>query len=240
MGTSPPLTSHVRRAAGAAKGPRAPRGYLCIMVRPASASARRFPGRTSEPLCTRVAADACECRLCPVLTCVFAHSQHGAWRARSCARVSGTAGEQDLHSRLPATMPPSRGAPCSCLLHSSTPLDHPLPETCACAFLPRVRACLVNKRVLLLPRVRACFFSCTGLGLSSSSYRPSAPRWVGSFTRCGAPSRAEKNCSSFLHDDCRGTRPNPSPVLPLPGVVSEPPCPSAGSRCEYRQDPEVF
>ena len=94
---------------------------------------------------------------------------------------------------------------------------------CACAFLPRVRACLVNKRVLLLPRVRACFFSCTGLGLSSSSYRPSAPRWVGSFTRCGAPSRAQKNCSSFLHDDCRGTRSNPSPVLPLPGVVSEPP-----------------
>ena len=107
---------------------------------------------------------------------------------------------------------------------------HPPPSTtpflkrvCACAFLPRLCACLVNKRVLLLPRVRACFFSCTGLGLSSSSYRPSAPRWVGSFTRCGAPSRAQKNCSSFLHDDCRGTRSNPSPVLPLPGVVSEPP-----------------
>ena len=83
-----------------------------------------------------------------------------------------------------------------------------------------MRACLVNKRVLLLPRVRACFFSCTGLGLSSSSYRPSAPRWVGSFTRCGAPSPAEKNCSSFLYDNCRGSRSNPSPVLPLPGVVS--------------------
>ena len=54
---------------------------------------RRFPGRAStEPLCTRVAADACECRLCPDLaTCVVAHSQHGAWRARSCARVYGTA-----------------------------------------------------------------------------------------------------------------------------------------------------
>ena len=81
---------------------------------------RRVPGRAStEPLCTRVAADACECRLCPVLTCVVAHSQHGAWRARSCARVYGTAGEQDLHSLLPsATTGPSS-------IHRSTHLDHP-------------------------------------------------------------------------------------------------------------------
>ena len=85
---------------------------------------RRFLGDSldarlqyTEPLCTRVAADACECRLCPVLTCVVAHSQHGAWRARSCARVYGTAGEQDPDS-LSATTGPSS-------IHRSTHLDHP-------------------------------------------------------------------------------------------------------------------
>ena len=51
---------------------------------------RRFPGRASpEPLCTRVAVDACECRL-PDL----APSQHRR-RARSCARACGTADEED-------------------------------------------------------------------------------------------------------------------------------------------------
>ena len=106
------------------------------MVRPASASARRFPGRTSEPLCTRVAADACECRLCPDLaTCVVARSQPGSWRARSCARVSGTAGEQDLHSRLPATM---RSCATGALApHPLAYSIHPPPSTTP--FLKRVR-----------------------------------------------------------------------------------------------------
>ena len=55
---------------------------------------RRFPGRAStEPLCTRVAADACECRLCPDL----APSQHASWRARFFARACGTADEEDPH-----------------------------------------------------------------------------------------------------------------------------------------------
>ena len=98
---------------------------------------RRVPGRAStEPLCTRVAADACECRLCPDLaTCVVARSQPGSWRARSCARVSGTAGEQDLHSRLPATM---RSCATGALApHPLAYSIHPPPSTTP--FLKRVR-----------------------------------------------------------------------------------------------------
>ena len=40
---------------------------------------------------------------------------------------------------------------------STTPLDQPPPETCACPLLPRVPGLVC----------RACFFSCTGLRLSS-------------------------------------------------------------------------
>ena len=114
---------------------------------------RRFPGRASaEPLCTRVAADACGCRLCPDLaTCVVAHAQHGSWRARSCACVYGIAGEQDRHSRLPsATM--SAGEPSQPCVSCATgalalslppPFIHPPrpppPETCACLLLLRAQ-----------------------------------------------------------------------------------------------------
>ena len=48
LGTSPPFTSRVRRAAGAAKGPRAPRGYSRIVVRPASASAHPTRAKPSN------------------------------------------------------------------------------------------------------------------------------------------------------------------------------------------------
>jgi hypothetical protein len=125
---------------------------------------RRFPGRTStEPLCTRVAADACECRLCPDLaaTCVVALSQHGSWRARSCARVyDGTADEEDPHPS--ATM--SAGEPSL----PPPPSTTPPPETCACLLL------LVHRALTLIFFVPAVG-TILGLGGHASWWR-SQPR----------------------------------------------------------------
>ena len=103
--------------------------------------------RSTEPLCTRVAADACECRLCPDL----APSQHASWRARFFARAYGTADEEDPHpsatrcraGQVAAHRPnvtTHRDAGCRttllvpllvlpCIIPSHSPLRPPVPRT---------------------------------------------------------------------------------------------------------------
>ena len=167
LGTSPPLTSRVRRAAGGAKGPRAPRGYSRIMVRPASASAHPTLHRWRWLLILNMVPGA-----------------RGLALASMVPRVSKTYIAY-FHQQ-------PRGHPPFIDPHpSTTPLLKRVPASSTCA----------------VPGVPSCFFSCTGLRLSSSLYRPSAPRWVGSVTHGGAPRRAGRNCSFFL-------APTPRPCFP--------------------------
>ena len=88
------------------------------------ASCRRVcqgAARTERLLAHHGAARLCFSSPHPAPVAVVAHSQHGAWRAWSCARVYGTAGEQDLHSLLPsATTGPSS-------IHRSPPRPPPRP-----------------------------------------------------------------------------------------------------------------
>ena len=96
---------------------------------------------------------------------------------------SATTGPSSIHRSPPLNPPPSPPRPPpSTTPPQPPPRPPPRPPSSTTPFL---------KRVPLLPRVpclmcRACFFSCTGLRLSSSLHRPSAPKWVGSVTRGGA------------------------------------------------------
>ena len=126
------LTSRVRRAAGGAKGPRAPRGYSRIMVRPASASAHPTLHRWRWLLILNMVPGA-----------------RGLALASMVPQVSKT---YIAYFQQPRGHPPFIDPP-----RSTTPLDQPPPETCACPLLPRVPGLVC----------RACFFSCTGLRLSS-------------------------------------------------------------------------
>ena len=146
--------------------------------------------RTERLLAHHGAARLCFSSPHPAPVAVVAHSQHGAWRAWSCARVYGTAGEQDLHSLLPsATTGPSS-------IHRSTPLDHPPPETCACFF----HVCRAWCAILLLLVHRAATLVFVVPAVSTK---------VGGFGHAWWRSKTSRKKLLLL------PRPNPSPVLPL-------------------------
>ena len=209
--SSPLTTSRVRRAAGGAKGPPrterllthhgaarlcfnsphpapvaedcSPTSLPVFLASLAPPHTRRFLGESLDArLLRRCAPASLQMRanavfapflLAWLLILNMVPGARGLALASMVPRVSKTY----RHSVLPsATTGPSS-------IHRSTHLDHPpRPPSSTTPFL---------KRVPLLPRVpclmcRACFFSCTGLRLSSSLHRPSAPKWVGSVTRGGA------------------------------------------------------
>ena len=172
LGTSPPFTSRVRRAAGAAKGPRAPRGYSRIVVRPASASAHPTLHRWRWLLILNMVPGA-----------------RGLALASMVPRVSKT--YIAYFHQQPRGHPPFIDPP-----PSTTPLDHPPPETCACFF----HVCRAWCAILLLLVHRAATLVFVVPAVSTK---------VGGFGHAWWRSKTSRKKLLLL------PRPNPSPVLPL-------------------------